>query len=508
MRTNAVSGLGLFALCALVACSTETVIRQTDAPTDPASQDGTDDGTTDDGTDPGQTSDTDPETPSGPLVKGVTLKDIAVYQGVKVLVVSGGKWVSSRNAPVVAGRVALVRVFVSTDSSYDGSTVTAELRLTTGGKKLPILKDTKKVSTASTDADTKTTFNFEVPADQLDRDTSFSVALTSPNGDDPTSTSASPARFPQDGTTKSLAAEASGKVKVVLVPVKYMADGSGRQPDVTQTQLDLYKQTMMSMYPATSVEITVHAPYQYTNGIAANGSGWSSVLQSITNLRQADRAPSDVYYYGAFAPTSSFNTYCGGGCVTGLSTVVDTASTSYLRASVGIGFSGIDAAKTMAHEVGHAHGREHAPCGGADSPDENFPYTGGTIGVWGYDIFAKTLLSPTKGHDVMGYCENSWVSDYTYSALFDRISALNPTTTKSQQTGGNALRTYRVATVAADGALSYENEVELADLTGGTEVPSVQGARFYKFDHLPGGVLMLPKSAITTSITRIDMNAR
>ena len=111
--------------------------------------------------------------------------------------------------------------------------------------------------------------------------------------------------------------------------------------------------------------------------------------------------------------------------MTGLSTVVDSPNTSFLRASVGVGYPGEDSANTAAHEVGHAHGREHAPCGGAQGVDPQFPYSGGVIGSWGYDILAKTFLSPTKGHDMMSYCPNEWVSDYTYSALFDRIAALN-----------------------------------------------------------------------------------
>ena len=70
------------------------------------------------------------------------------------------------------------------------------------------------------------------------------------------------------------------------------------------------------------------------------------------------------------------------------------------------------------HEVGHEQGRYHAPCS-TSGADANFPYAGGSIGVWGYDILSKQFFSPTRGKDMMGYCPNEWVSDYTYAALGD-----------------------------------------------------------------------------------------
>jgi hypothetical protein len=507
MRTT---GFALIALCALAACSTETIIRHEGPGSDTGAGDGT--GTSIDPNDPNAGVDpTDPEAPKAPLATGLAVKDIAVYQGVKVLVVKDGKWVSSRNAPVVAGRPALVRVFVTPDDSWTGKSVTAELRLESGGTKHPLIKDTKSIGEASIDTDLDSTFNFDVDPKLLTKDVTFSVALTMAGGEIPTA--ASPARFPSDGTQKGLSAEVSGTLKVMLVPIKYDYDGSGRTPDVTAKQVELYRQTFMAMYPASDVEITVRAPYSWKSPIAGNGTGFSNLLRGVTELRQAERPAADVYYYGLLAPTSSFSSFCSGGCVTGLSTVVSNPSTSYLRASVGVGYSGQSSANTMAHEVGHAHGREHAPCGGVDEYDPDFPYTSGQIGVWGYNILTGDFISPTKGRDMMGYCQNEWVSDYTYAALFDRISTISvPTTTKAGSFGGSSgaqANVVRIATVAADGAVSLDGAHDLTvdgPLTDGVEVEGAAGARYYAFDHMPGGFLVLPKSAITTPITRLDIN--
>ena len=45
--------------------------------------------------------------------------------------------------------------------------------------------------------------------------------------------------------------------------------------------------------------------------------------------------------------------------------------------------------------------------------------------MWGYDLTGGKLLSPDKYYDIMGYCDPTWVSDYTYRKLFQRIQQVN-----------------------------------------------------------------------------------
>ena len=77
------------------------------------------------------------------------------------------------------------------------------------------------------------------------------------------------------------------------------------------------------------------------------------------------------------------------------------------------------ASGVAAHELGHNFGRSHAPCGGVSSSDPNYPYAGGVIGQWGYDMTAGTLKPPTST-DLMGYCGSNWISDYTYVGVMTR----------------------------------------------------------------------------------------
>jgi hypothetical protein len=47
------------------------------------------------------------------------------------------------------------------------------------------------------------------------------------------------------------------------------------------------------------------------------------------------------------------------------------------------------------------------------------------LGVWGYDRRSRELLSPDESTDIMGYCDQQWVSDYTYRGFIERIASLN-----------------------------------------------------------------------------------
>ena len=104
------------------------------------------------------------------------------------------------------------------------------------------------------------------------------------------------------------------------------------------------------------------------------------------------------------------------------------AKVSYSSGIAGIGYIGAQTAlgwdylpsgsEVMAHELGHNWGRQHAPCGGVASPDPAFPYSGGSIGVFGFNVRVGQLLSNTTA-DLMGDCSPTWISDYTYQSVMN-----------------------------------------------------------------------------------------
>lgn len=253
----------------------------------------------------------------------------------------------------------------------------------------------------------------------------------------------------------------------------------------------------------TEVHISVASAFPWSAAISPSGAGFSNVLQAMVALRQRNRAPPDLYYVGLFAPGDTFDDYCGASCVTGLNGVLTNPQDSVGRASVALGFTGLLAAQTAAHEIGHAHGRAHSPCGGATNPDPTYPHANGAIGVWGYDLGDRTLIRPSFG-DVMSYCVPAWISDWTYNALFNRISTVNAAMSRVAQSG---TARYRTVSVEADGSLHWGETLSLAEPpaneprtvryvdAAGVAVATATG-HFYPYEGVPGGYLLVPEGPV------------
>ena len=81
-------------------------------------------------------------------------------------------------------------------------------------------------------------------------------------------------------------------------------------------------------------------------------------------------------------------------------------------------------ASTIAHELGHNLSLWHAPCGNPGFLDPSFPEPDGSIGAWGYDFRGGGRLVSPENPDVMSYCRPSWISEYHFAkALRFRLSA-------------------------------------------------------------------------------------
>lgn len=130
----------------------------------------------------------------------------------------------------------------------------------------------------------------------------------------------------------------------------------------------------------------------------------------------------------------------------------------------------------MGHEVGHNAGRGHPSQGngcGHSASDDNYPHIGAAIGVgemWGFDVGHRglnPLLTPRVypgniWRDMMSYCDNQWISDYTYEGIYDFLTAVNrdqpATPTQAVRAGSD--------TLALFGTIHNDENLALFQLTG------------------------------------------
>lgn len=375
------------------------------------------------------------------LARDIKIREVAVYQGVKVPIVREMMAVQDRNADLVQQREAMVRVFVEPAQGFQSRQLSARLTLQTGTEAPVRFEQTITVSGASTEKDGKSTFNLALPKEAFKEGTQYQVELRETSKCTPLMGTPTGARFPETGMT-ALGARLTGPVKVMLVPVRYDADGSGRLPDMSEKQLTQMKERLYAMYPTSEVLFTMHEP------VGTTRTDIGDMLDQLRDLRDTDQPPSDVAYYGMVRQAETFRDYCQSSCTTGIAGFGSQNGTA--TAGMGIGY--IDAAAgTFVHELGHIYRRPHAPCGGAAGPDEGYPYPEGGLGSWGYDVKTKELFDPAEHVDFMSYCSPDWISDYNYQLLLERIIVVNERVNMQVLPPPGPVRVFRTLLVSETG---------------------------------------------------------
>ncbi len=437
---------------------------------------------------------------------GARVAAVNIYQGVEIPLMQGGVEIPpfERNAPVVARRPAMLRIFMDLDATFQARDLVVSLELVSalnpGAQEQP-----RFVTAPSNPLDFGSTFNFDIPPELMTEDLAYRIRVLEAMPGLQTPGDASGAEFPIGGGAAGMVPfSVFGPLRVTIVPVI----NNGIIPDTSPGRVQQYHDFHFKLYPTEAIEMNVRAPIDPQSvgigPVGAQGNNWGETLSFVQSVRSGDGVDSRTYYYGVLTPTNSIRDYCGFGCVAGLGGVPPPQSSNG-RVSVGLGFfpdgSGNGSPETMAHEVGHSLGREHAPCQAPDAPP-GYPYPGGGIGVTGFDILTRVPV-PTNHFDIMGYCEPNWISDFNYKNLFDRISFVN----QFGHLRGVEKKRYQVLIVDFDGSLKWGFPVEMADVLSGPKreietldlngnvVGEVEGF-FEPFDHLDGGMLYVEDETV------------
>ncbi len=301
--------------------------------------------------------------------------------------------------PLIAGRQALLRVFVVGDRVsffqprvhavfFSGDKLVHNVLMSPGFDRLPVDLDEARLDQS---------YNAMIPAYLLQPDVRMYLELDRdaviPLAD------GSRRRIPATGEL-ALDVQVLPPLDLTVVPVLVASAPDERVFDWTGELKPEGEHLRLarSVFPISDLGVEVHEPY-VTSADLTTGAGWGQLLGELTFLHMSEG--SRGYYYGAVElPEGS--PWKGLGYIGGF------------RVSVGA-----PDGETLAHELGHNLSLRHAPCGGAVGPDADYPYSGGDIGVWGYDFHGGRLVHPALYKDVMGYCNPSWISDYHFARAMD-----------------------------------------------------------------------------------------
>ena len=323
---------------------------------------------------------------------GFNLRIDGMYLTQSVQTYAGG-------VPLVKDRDGYLRVFVTANQSnlatpqvrvrfYQASTVISTFTIASPSASVPLSPNEGTLSSS---------WNVAVPKTLIQPGLSVLADVDPGNavaeGDETDN------QFPVSGTPLPLDVHTTSAFSVRFVPV--LQSANGRLGNVTDANKDSYLTATMKMHPLASYDADVRTTPYTTNAPAVtqnSSAAWTTILSQVDALRATDG--SSRYYFGVINPS-----YSSG-----------IAGIGYVGGKSALGWDKSGADMVAAHEWGHNWGRNHSPCGGASNPDTNYPYPNGAIGVYGLDVATLTLKPPTYT-DIMGYCNNEWISDYTYKGV-------------------------------------------------------------------------------------------
>lgn len=324
---------------------------------------------------------------------------------------------------LIAGRPTIVRWTLTSGAGQTGVNaylVGARNGVPLAGSPLAALNNARTLKATADRAVLNDTFNFQLPADWA----AGAIALSAYAADS--------AGFFTSTAAQNFAFASTPALPVTVVPIEYHCTNSSAvvlPGDAPYSYLTNYT---YRTYPVPAVNQAGHAAARY-DGPCLNdlpkptSTDWVNMLGVVTSIWTAEGRP-NRYYYGLV------HIDCGSSCIAGLGYL------GYYRTAVGFdgfGTAHSGAGETHAHEVGHNHGRDHAPGCGTGDADPAFPYVPADgkarIGDaarpnFGLDFNGLKIYTYNATYDVMSYCSPKWVSDYTYEALwqYDNVLRLSP----------------------------------------------------------------------------------
>lgn len=326
--------------------------------------------------------------------------------------------VQSREFPVplVAGKEALLRVFVTAPSASgaDLPPVRATFYVNdTRARVVDIPGRSSPISAEVEEGDLSKSLNALVPSEIIQPGLEMVIEVDTDRTLDPRLGVSK--RIPATGR-QAVEVHAMPLLDLTLVPFLWtessdsaVVDAVGRAARDPEGD-DLLAQTR-TLLPVSELAVTAHAPVL----IDTNN---SRALLSATEVIRAMEGGTG-HYMGMMS-----------GARSGPAGVAfRPGKSAYAAPSAGV----------VAHELGHNFSLRHAPCRATAYLDPHYPYADGRIGTWGYDFDHGKLVSPAWP-DLMSYCNPEWISDYHFINAFRyRLADEGPPATAAAPPTRNSL---------------------------------------------------------------------
>lgn len=338
---------------------------------------------------------------------------------------------ATNHVSLVNGRPTTVRVYARVNEAVPLSNVSVALFGSRNGLPLPgspLVSTNSSAYPLSTSAttlrlDINKSFNFSLPVEWLGGQVSLEARVDSAN----TYWESNESNNAYTHTANFISVPA---LTVKIVPIKYYDTYYKKTFELSSDEIikqaNEFKNAMMKIYPVGSIQMQVRSSTFVFQGDLGNYydlSDWDELLNSIASVKYSDGSPPSEVYYGLIPVVDSTGFSWWYSWVLGYG-FVGPPTYGGPRAAIGLASGYVKAINytvegevTAAHEIGHNLGRLHAPCGGPDGVDPSYPYNGGIIGQIGLDPNILKIYYPTSNYDIMGYCDNVWISDYNYSAI-------------------------------------------------------------------------------------------
>lgn len=303
--------------------------------------------------------------------------------------------------PLIAGRPALLRVFVTADSAntyrprawaafeVDGSEVHRVEMEFPSEDGLPELVDSERRDQS---------FHVIVPGDVLRPGVRMVVQV------DPDSVVPRAAgrldRLPERGYLQ-LDVRPMPSLHLTIVPVLF-----GPAPDSSALEWasalepdDPSIEFVTNILPVGDLGLEVAPAFHTSTEIRPvwTGAGYEGMADMLQEIRlvQTSAGALDEYWYAVVA--------------------ADRGGLGLIGARTSLG---VPNAATIAHELGHNMSLAHAPCGDPRGVDRRYPYEAGNIGVPGYDFSSDEFVASSTP-DLMTYCGPQWISDYHFDKALE-----------------------------------------------------------------------------------------